>query len=105
MKTNQGAMNSRVKAVANICAESCRKIAAQIEEVKQRFVVDLRQTLDVPDRIFQLVLNEAVALAWQTGYPQLFFPGLATEKIQSAVEWSARQRQLRQKTSGHGVSN
>ena len=105
MKINQAAKNSRVKAVANICAGSCKKIAAQIEEVRQRFIVDLRKTLDVPDRIFQLVLNEAVALAWQTGYPQLFFPGLATEKVQAAVEWSARQRQLRQKTSGHGVSN
>jgi hypothetical protein len=55
--------------------------------------------------MFRLALNEAEALAWQTGYPHLLFPALATEKIQAATEWSARQKLLRQKKSGPVMSS
>jgi len=99
MKIIQGANNSPVKAAANVCIESCRKLAAQIEQLKQSFLAELHESLEAPERIFRLALNEATALAWQTGYPHLVFPALATEKIQAATEWSARQKRLRQKKS------
>jgi hypothetical protein len=37
-------------------------------------------------------LNEAEALAWQTDYPQLFFPTLAMEKVQAVVSRRPRQQ-------------
>ena len=39
-----------------------------------------------------LALNEAEALAWDTGIPHLFFPVLAVEKAEAAVAWHQRQR-------------
>jgi len=75
-----------------------------IQGTKKNYV-ELRNILEVPDRIFRLALNEAAALAWQTGYPHLFFPDLATEKIQAATEWKAHQKWLRQKSSGHAMSH
>ena len=36
----------------------------------------------------------ADALAWQTDYPHLLFPVLATEKIQNAANWKRRQQVL-----------
>jgi len=32
-------------------------------------------------------LNEAEAAAWQTMFPHLVFPALATEKVQAAIAW------------------
>jgi hypothetical protein len=45
-------------------------------------------------RIFQLALNEAEALAWETEFPQLVFPALALEKIQGVAKWQGRQRSV-----------
>ena len=47
-------------------------------------------------RLLQLALNEAEALAWQTGYPQLLFPVLAFEKAVGVATWHFRQQSLRQ---------
>lgn len=105
MKLNQEIQRSRVRAAANVCVECCQKLAAQTKAVKEGFGAEWRQTLAGPDRIFRLALNEAEALAWQTGYPHLLFPVLATEKIQAATDWSARQKLLRQKKSGRVMSN
>jgi hypothetical protein len=105
MKLNQEIQRSRVRAAANVCVECCQKLATQIKAVKEGFGAERRPTLAVPDRMFRLALNEAEALAWQTGYPHLLFPALATEKIQAATEWSARQKLLRQKKSGPVMSS
>jgi len=48
-------------------------------------------------RLLQLALNEAEALAWQVGYPQLFFPVLAWEKAVGVATWHFRQQSLRQR--------
>ena len=47
-------------------------------------------------RVFQLALNEAEAIAWQTGFARLIFPQLAVEKIQAVAGWHARQESIRQ---------
>jgi hypothetical protein len=41
-----------------------------------------------------LALNEAEALAWQSGYPALLFPLLAEEKIAAVQHWEERQQNL-----------
>ena len=46
-------------------------------------------------RLFRLALNEAEALAWQTGFPHLFFPALAREKALALAAWHSRQQAIR----------
>jgi hypothetical protein len=51
-------------------------------------------------RLLRQALNEAEAIAWQTGFPQLVFPSLALEKARAVATWESRQRTMRQPTSG-----
>ncbi|HUA38100.1 MAG TPA: hypothetical protein VMA35_06835 [Candidatus Sulfopaludibacter sp.] len=104
MKTNQGVENNAVKAVTSACVASCQKLAARIEQAKEQLLVELQETLQVPDKLFKLALNEAEALAWQTEYPHLVFPVLAAEKIQAAGKWNARQEFRRHKNSIYATS-
>ena len=46
-------------------------------------------------RIFNLALNEAEALACQTGVPELVLLALAEEKVQTARHWFARQQAVK----------
>lgn len=46
-------------------------------------------------RVLRLALNEAEALAWQTEFPHLFFPALASEKANTALAWHERQQLVR----------
>ena len=105
MNTNQGAKNNAVKTTANACIASCQKLAAQIERAKGNLLAELRGTLEVPEKLFQLAVGEAEALAWQTGYPHLLFPALALEKVQAAAGWNAQQEFIRQKNSARAMSN
>ncbi|MGA9779283.1 MAG: hypothetical protein WBS33_13515 [Verrucomicrobiia bacterium] len=98
MNRNQGVEDNAVKTTADACIVSCQKWVAQIERAKGKLLTELQGTLDVPEKLFRMALGEAEALAWQTGYPQLLFPTLATEKVRAAAEWYARQQVLRQKT-------
>ena len=50
-------------------------------------------------RLLRQALNEAEAIAWQTGFPQLVFPSLALEQARAAAIWENRQRTMRQPTS------
>ena|SRR5436190_17493465 len=50
-------------------------------------------------RLLRQALNEAEAIAWQTGFPQLVFPSLALEKARAVATWESRQRTMRQPTS------
>src|SRR5881296_1134204 len=79
---------------ANACIASCHKLIAQIEKARDAILNEFRETLDANEHLLRLALNEAEALAWQTEFPQLVFPTLATEKAQAVVAWSARQQSL-----------
>ena len=76
-------------AFSTLCLRSCRKILAQIRKAKEAIFSEARGTLDTHERMLQLALNEAEALAWQTEPPDLVFPALAAEK-------SPRGRRLEQ---------
>lgn len=80
------------------CIASCRKLLAQIENVRAQVVAEFRDRLDGHQHLLDLAVNEAEALAWQTGFPQLFFPVLATEKASAVTGWHLRQQSLRQRT-------
>jgi hypothetical protein len=103
MKTNnENVTENKVSAQSNFsdrCVASCRKLLAQLEEVKEQVVAEFRDRLDDHQHVLELAVNEAEALAWQTGFPQLFFPTLATEKARAVTGWYLRQQSIRERTS------
>src|SRR5579871_4457697 len=82
--------------LAHFCLASCRKVIAQIERVKAGVLSEWRQKIEAHEHMLELALNEAEALAWQSGFPQLLFPVLAAEKAEAVTTWHARQESLRQ---------
>jgi len=55
--------------------------------------------LERQPRLLRQALNEAEAIAWQTGYPHLVFPSLALEKARAVATRESRQRTTRQPAS------
>jgi predicted secreted hydrolase len=86
-----------VRNVANVCLASCQKLVVQIEQAKNRLAAEFKDNFKVQEELFRLALTEAEALAWQTEYPQLFFPALAREKVQAVAAWQTRQDSLRRR--------
>jgi hypothetical protein len=102
MKTNENVSEFNVSAQPNFsdrCVASCRKLLAQLEDVKEQVVEEFRGRIEDHQHVLELAVNEAEALAWQTGFPQLFFPTLAVEKASAVTGWHQRQRFLRERTS------
>src|SRR5438045_3907346 len=81
------------------CMAQCRKLLGQLEDVKANIVAEFRGRLEQHQHLLELAMNEAEALAWQTEYPQLLFPTLATEKARAVAGWHARQQSLWRRTS------
>lgn len=73
------------------CVASCRKLLAQLEGVKARILHDFQASLPEHEHVLELAVNEAEAIAWQTGFPQLFFPVLAEENARAVATWHAHQ--------------
>lgn len=46
-------------------------------------------------RVFRLAINEAEAVAWETGLAHLVFPVLAEEKARALSAWQSRQSFIR----------
>ncbi len=63
---------------------------------KVRALVEREFSMLLRPRLLQQALNEAEAIAWQTGFPQLVFPSLAAEKARAAANWESRQRTIQQ---------
>jgi len=84
-------------AFKNRCRASCRKMLARITAAKEMIFNESRQSLKAHEHLLRLALNEAEAVAWQSLYPQLVFPALAAEKVQTVVAWDKLQslRRLR----------
>lgn len=77
------------------CRNSCDAIRDAVARTKQALFREYSHQLEENGRLLRLALNEAEALAWQTDYPHLFFPLLATEKAQATVSWHRHQRAIR----------
>jgi hypothetical protein len=80
--------------LANRCVQSYKQLLAGIEQAKNKIADEFREIVESNQQSFQLALNEAEALAWQTNYPQLLFPALAVEKVQAVAARRARQQAL-----------
>ncbi len=77
------------------CLASCKRILAQIARAREAIFAEASRALGAPERLLRLALIEAEAAAWQTPYPHLVFPVLATEKVQAVAAWNARQQSVR----------
>ena len=98
MNINQTNENFDTKqTIAGRCVQSCQQLLAGIEQAKNKIASEFQETLESQSQLFQLALNEAEALAFQTAYPHLLFPLLAVEKIQAVSAWDARQQAFRQR--------
>jgi len=98
MNTTKTNKNSTVEqTIANRCVQSCKKLLAGIERAKNKITGEFRDTVKSHQNLFQLALNEAEALAWQTDYPHLVFPSLAVEKVQAVAARQTRQQPLYQR--------
>ena len=84
------------KTFGHLCLRSCKKILAGIIRARSGLLAEARHALSAHERMLRLALNEAEALAWQTAYPHLLFPALATEKIQALADWNRHQQAIRQ---------
>jgi hypothetical protein len=96
MKTNQEAGKRNVtEKLAGVCLAQCQKLAAQIAQAKNNLVAEFKENFGGQERLIQLAVNEAEALAWETEYPHLVFPSLALEKVKVAANWRQRQQVVR----------
>ena len=71
----------------------------RLNELKERLSNEL--VAEYRDLVNPLLVRQAVqeanSLAWTTPFPSLLFPVLAEEKVQSAHEWTQRQRMIRER--------
>jgi hypothetical protein len=68
----------------------------KLEEIKARIVRKFTvEFSDLQPRQVRQAVEEAFALASLTEVPQLLFPTLAEEKVQSARNWSRHQEAIR----------
>lgn len=70
----------------------CQRVLQGFARVKRSL---LRGSGNDFDRLLQLAINEAEALAWESGFPHLLFPALAEEKARAVAEWQVRQEAIR----------
>ncbi len=88
-------LNKQASTQRTVCFASCRKLNAQVTEVKHAIVREYQDSLAGNEHMIEAAVNEAEALAWQTPYPHLFFPTLAREKAAEVTRWAARQELVR----------
>ena len=105
-QTNEGRSSADdINTFSKACAKSRRGVLAQIGKTKDAIFAEARDTLEAQDQMLRLALNEAEALAWQTLYPHLVFPALATEKVQGVVAWNNHQRLLGERSRPFSIAN
>ena len=74
---------------------SCRAFGVQVRRIRRAIESEFGTLRDAQERLVNLALNEAEALACQTRYPHLVFPTLAEERLSALADWQTRQESLR----------
>lgn len=92
------------KTLQGVCQNLCAKLVQQIGHAKNNLVAEFQDAFATQQQLLQLAIVEADALAWQTDYPHLLFPALATEKIQRVANWRTRQGYLLRNTSPYALA-
>jgi hypothetical protein len=94
--TNQNVTNGSGRtALKNTCLAVCQKVLERIAGAREMILRESLGALRAQERVLRLALNEAEAAAWQTAYPDLVFPVLATEKVEAVVAWDAKRQRVR----------
>ena len=78
---------------SNLIATARKRIESEFSSLKARL-----------PRLFQLALNEAEALAWQTEFPELVFPTLAQEKARKVAAWLEHQTCIQEPGLCRGIA-
>ncbi len=100
INTNESKVSTGIGSVVrNACLASCQKILTQVAKVRASVFAESFKALKKHGHLLRLALNEAEATAWQTNYPHLVFPTLATEKVQAVIAWNERQQSIRRNSS------
>ena len=92
------------KTLKDTCQELCAKLVQQIGQAKNNLVAEFQDAFATQEQLLHLAIVEADALAWETDYPHLLFPALATEKIERAAHWQTRQQFLLQNHSPYALA-
>lgn len=93
--TNELGANARAGGgFSGLCLRSCQKLLTHIQKARTAVLSEIRGAA-APEHMLELALNEAEAMAWQTGFPHLVFPALAMEKAQAVADWNRHQRSIR----------
>ena len=87
--TNEAEMTSPSTSPSQNVADAIFAARAMIER-------DFSALAEQQPQLLRLALNEAEALAWQSGFPELVFPILAQEKAGKVAAWHERQQTVRQ---------
>lgn len=99
IQSNRNLCAQHSPALTEVCLNTCLKLLAQIEGARKRVVTDYQSTVQEHEHLLELAVNEAEALAWQTGFPHLLFPTLAEENARRVANWHERQQRLREPRS------
>jgi hypothetical protein len=89
---------------SDACRDRHRKLLATVESARIAISREFRWTVTEHEHLARLALNEAEAIAWQTGFPHLTFPALAEEKVRAVATWSRRQRSFHRRSPSIKVS-
>ena len=97
MKTNE---NDKSSNTLHTCVEYtvalCQKAAVLIENAKAAIASEFQDGLEETEHLLRLAMNEAEALSWETDYPHLLFPTLATEKAVAVANWRTHQQAVKE---------
>ena len=100
-KINETAtVNAANPSSRNVCLRSCQRLLAQLEKTRNAIFAEFSEVLEAHEHLLHLALDEAEAMAWQSGVPQLVFPALAAEKAQAVATWHARQQSMQRISPG-----
>ena len=92
MKLNVNSRTERfTRALRGTLTEPCDEHLEQLRKAVETSCAKLPGTRS---HLVKLALNEAEALALQTGFPHLVFPALAEEKVHAIAAWHERQAAL-----------
>ena len=74
----------------------CSNLACRLTRLREQLILNLAKEAKglVSEALMRRALAEAEALAFSTRYPLLFLPALAEEKVLSAKQWTARQKEI-----------
>ncbi len=74
--------------------------ATELEHLKERLLLNQLEGAPQPEQnvLLRRAANDALALAWATPYPLLFFPALFDEKAAAALQQHRRQERIRRQT-------